>query len=313
MRIGSFQISRIKAPEDQSVDLELSEEQFQEFHNNGKRLVLGTLAARSGTRWLCDIVKNHDRSFAVTERDTTVEAFWRYVKYNELPIDTDGIIRLLKQRVADDWQENDLTLVFSPYFSHGLVELYHALDPEKIIFGMAAPEFVVQSIYNKGFFLEDYSSHDADLVLGYQPEFTTRWSHYFGRIVPRGEFFQTWLGLTRVGKIAWWVNRVNMDIYRQLEMIPEDRIVVFDLPRADQNYDYYVGLAGRLKLSPLMGKNQFLSLKKITVRKTDNVKHEWSGKEKSEFELYISEWRRVYDSIASQSGFAMPAQKDTRR
>jgi len=312
MRIGKLQITRIGAPGASQAYLERTEEQFHTLHKQGKKLILGTLAARSGTRWLCDIVKNHDRASAFAERDVTAEAFWRYVKYNELPIDTGGIIRLLKQRIADDWQENDLTLVFSPYFSHGLLELYNALEPERIIFGMAPPEFVVQSIYNKRFFLEDYSGHDADLVLGYQPEFTTRWSHYFGRIVPRGEFFQTWLGLTRVGKIAWWVNRVNMDIYRQLEMIPRDRIVVFDLPQADQNYEYYLGLADHLELSPLMDKNQFLSLKKLTVKKTDNVKHEWSRQEKSEFELHISEWRGIYDAIASQSGFATPA-KNTRR
>jgi hypothetical protein len=306
MRIGKLQISRIRAPEDRSVHLELSEEHFQELHSKGKRLLLGTLAARSGTRWLCDIVKNHDNSFAVTERDATVEAFWRYVKYNELPIETDGIIKLLRQRIASDWQKNDLTLIFSPYFSHGFLELYRALDPEKVIFGIAPPEFVVQSIYNKNLFVEDYLHRDADLALGYQTELADRWSHFFGRIVPRGSFYKTWEGLTRVGKIAWWVNRVNMDIYEQLRNIPPDRVIVFDLNRADQNYEYYLDLARSLSLSPMMSQERFLSLKKLTVKKSDNVKHAWSSQERTEFDFHISEWQQAYDEIASRSGAAPP-------
>jgi hypothetical protein len=284
------------------VHLEYSDEQYQELRRGGRQLVLGTLAARSGTRWLCDIVKNHDRAFAVTERDVTVEAFWRYVKYNELPIDTAGIIKLFKQRIVGDWRENDLTLVFSPYFSHGFLDLYHALDPDKVIFGIARPEFVVQSIYNKGMFAESYLHGNTNLALGYQPELAERWSHFFGRIVPRGSFYQTWEGLTRVGKIAWWVNRINMDIYDQLGNVPEERIIVFDLPQADQNYDYYLRLADLLNLSPLMDKERFLSLKKLTVKKSDNVKHDWSTHEQAEFDEYIAEWRQTYYDISAGAG-----------
>jgi len=118
MRIGNFQISRVKKTRETASESLPSEERFRELKAEGKRIFLGTLAARSGTRWLCDIVKSHDRAYAVTERDKMPESFWRYVKYNELPIDTDGIIRLLKSRIASDWMDNDTTLIFSPYFSH---------------------------------------------------------------------------------------------------------------------------------------------------------------------------------------------------
>ena len=301
MRIGNFQISRITTTGERAPNALPTEEQFRELKANGKCLFIGTLAARSGTRWLCDIVKSHDRAYAVTERDKMPESFWRYVKYNELPIDTDGIIRLLKGRIAADWLENDSTLVFSPYFSHGFLELYHALEPDKVLFGFAEPEFVVQSIYNKGMFEEDYSRRNFDLALGYQPEFADRWSHYFGRVVPRGEYYQTWQDLTRIGKIAWWVNRINMDICRQIQDIPEDRIVLFDLSAADQNYEYYLGLAKLLDLSPILAKNKFLSLKTLTVKDSDNVKHQWTDAEKSEFDLHIQEWKRVYGELAPKA------------
>lgn len=301
MRIGNFQISRIKAPAKKTPDSQPTENQFRELKESGKRLFLGTLAARSGTRWLCDIAKSHDRAYAVTERDKMPESFWRYVKYNELPVDTDGIVRLLKRRIAADWLEHDSTLIFSPYFSHGFVELCHALEPDKIIFGFAEPEFVVQSIYNKGMFEEDYSRRDFHLALSYQPEFANRWSHYFGRIVPRGEFYETWQQLTRIGKIAWWVNRVNMDIYNQLQEIPENRVILFDLAVADQNYEYYLGLSRLLDLSPVLSKERFLSLKKLTVKASDNVKHGWSEAERSEFNQHIKEWKRVYDELAPRA------------
>lgn len=306
MRIGKFQISRIKTPAEKGPDSLPTEDQFHELKEKGKRLFLGTLAARSGTRWLCDIVKSHDRAHAVTERDKIAESFWRFVKYNELPIDTDGIVRLLKRRIADDWLKNDTTLIFSPYFSHGFLELCHALDPDKVIFGFAQPEFVVQSIHNKGMFEEDYSRRDVDLALGYQPEFANRWSHYFGRIFPRGEFYRTWQGLTRIGKIAWWVNRINMDIYNQLQEIPEDRVVLFDLAVADQNYEYYLSLAELLNLSPILTKDNFLSLKELSVKKSDNVKHPWSETERSEFDLHIEEWQRAYEDLSPRATLAGP-------
>jgi hypothetical protein len=297
MRIGKFQISRIRDKQNDTSYLEMTEAQFEALQTNGKRLVLGTLAARSGTRWLCDIVASHNRCHAVTERDVVAESFWRYIKYNELPIDSDGIVRLLKQRIADDWQQNDLTLIFSPYFSHGFVELYEALKPDRVIFGYAPPEFVVQSIYNKGVFVEDYSRQNTDLAIGYNPEFGEKWSHLFGRIVPRGDFYDTWHGLTRVGKISWWVNHINMAIYRQLEHIPNERILFFDLSYADQNYEYYQNLATELDLSPRLEKDQFLALKKLTVKKSDNVRHQWSDRENAEFEHHISEWREVYETL----------------
>ena len=301
MRIGRFEIARVRAPEQKTPGFTTTEEHFREFQSQGKRLILGTLAARSGTRWLCDIVNNHDRAYAVTERDTTVEAFWRYVKYNELPIDTDGIVKLLKQRIAGDWLEHDTTFVFSPYFSHGFQELCRALSPDKIVFAIARPEFVVQSIHNKGVFEGDYSHRNTDLALGYQPEFADQWSHFFGRIVPRGEFYQTWEGLTRIGKIAWWVNRVNMDIYTQLQEIPKEQVILFDLTQADQNYEYYLNLARVLNLSPLLAEERFLSLKKLTVKESDNVKHTWSEAERTEFDYHIEEWQRVYDVLASRT------------
>jgi hypothetical protein len=297
MRIGKFQISRVREKTEDTAYLGMTEAQFEDLHGKGKKLVLGTLAARSGTRWLCDIVASHDRCHAVTERDVVPESFWRYVKYNELPVDTNGIIRLLKQRIAADWQRNDLTLIFSPYFSHGFGELYHALKPDCVIFGYAPPEFVVQSIYNKGVFSEEYSQTNADLAIGYFPELGEKWSHLFGRIVPRGDFFGEWQSLTRIGKIAWWVNHINMVIHRQLEQIPKEKILLFDLSHADQNYEYYIDLAARLGLSPRLEKDQFLSLKKLTVKKSDNVKHQWSARERSQYEQHISEWQRVYQSL----------------
>lgn len=301
MRIGKIQISRVQPERHDEIASLPAEERFDELRSAGKRLILGTLAARSGTRWLCDIVSNHPRTYAVTERDATVEAFWRYVKYNELPIDTDGTISLLKRRIASDWLNNDTTLIFSPYFSHGLHELCRALEPEKVIFGVAAPEFVVQSIYNKRLFVEDYTRGNTDLALGYQPRLADRWSHLFGRIVPRGDLYLPWEKLTRVGKIAWWVNQVNLDIFGQLQSLPESQVVLFDLPQADQKYDYYIGLAKRLDLSPLMTEDRFLSLKTLTVKQSDNVKHEWSAEERGEYELHIDEWRKLYDELAVRS------------
>jgi len=299
LKLGPFHISWVTRPEREALNLERVNDQFREFQATGKKLLLGTLCARSGTRWLCDIVKSHDRAYAVTERDATPESFWRYIKYNELPIESDGIVRLLKKRIVDDWQANDLTLIFSPYFSHGLRELVQELSPTHVIFGVAEPEFVVQSIYNKGIFSTPYPERPDDVAIGFQPEFLGRWSHFYGRIVPRGPFYNDWLELTQVGKIAWWVNRINMDIYEQLESLSPDQVILFDLPKADQNYEYYTSLAAKLGLRPILSRERFLALKKETAKSSDNVKHTWTAEERTEFEQQIAEWQRVYARLSS--------------
>ncbi len=299
MRLRNFLIYRpkkgLKEEEILSVDSE-----YERGLAQGKKLVLCTLCARSGTRWLGDVFNEHKNATGVTERYFEAESFYRYIKYNKLPIDTSGIIKLIKYGIVQDWKKGDVSIVISPFFSHGILELYENLHPEKIIFGINDPKFTTQSIFNKGFFKEKYVRKDVNLSLGFQPGFDQEWSwlYLFARLVPNGEFYTAWEKLTRIGKIAWWGSQMNKDIWEQLQQLPKEKTFVFILKHADQNYEYYKNIAREFGLTPLLSEKAFLAVKGKTVTTKHNKLHQWSEKEQTEFEQYSKEWQILYEQLS---------------
>ena len=257
---------------------------YDEEIHKGKKLILGTFVARSGTRWLCDIFSSHKNVTGSVERYAEAESFFRYVTYHSLPIDLSGVCALLKQGIINDWKNSDLSVVFSPYFSHGIHQLADNLKPKEFIIAITEPRFVVQSLYNKGFFKEDYFYNNKDNVIGFQPHVGIKSSHFFGRVIPSGVDYVYWSNLSRIGKISWWGNRIITDIFMQITKIDKRKVFIFDLAVADQNYKYYCNLAKQFNLLPKMNEQDFLSLKSKTVKKTDNVPHKWSIIENEEFE-----------------------------
>lgn len=301
MKIGRLEISWNRRPFPRLGAAELStvDERYEKALASGKRLVLGTLCARSGTMWLCDIFDEHANATGITERNFEEESYYRFITYNKLPVDTSGNIALIKHGILEDWKKGDIALVFSPYFSHGMLELDQVLSPNRIIFGMSDPEFTVQSIYNKGFFSQYYLHGHNDLALGFQPSFAGSWSQYFGRIVPNKKEYCDWEKLTRIGKISWWVNRINIDIWQQLLQLPREKIYIFNLQEADQNYDWYLCMAKEFGLAPILSREKFLSIKGRRVRKEHNIHHEWSLLEREEFKRLTKEWKELYEKLCS--------------
>lgn len=282
------------------TDRELAsvDEEYARQKAAGKRLVLGTLPSRSGTKWLCDIFSAHANATGTPERNFEAAAFYRYIKYNKLPVDTAGIIAAIKHGIIRDWKKADVALVFSPHFSHGLEELYDALGPERIIFAINDPEFTVQSMYNKGIFSQRYARNDPTLANGYQPALAGSWSQIFGRLVPVGGEYEQWSGLTPIGKLAWWGNMVTMEINRQLSRLPAGVMDVFDLAAADQNYTWYLSLAKDYRLAPVLSERAFLRIKGKRFKASENRKHEWSGVERAEFEQHTKEWAELYRKLS---------------
>jgi hypothetical protein len=87
---------------------------------------------------------------------------------------------------------------------------------------------------------------------------------------------------------------VNIDIWNQLQSIPKEKVFLFNLKDADQNYEYYLNLAERFGLSPVLERKQFISIKKKTVLPSHNEKHTWSELEEVEFKQHSKEWYSLY-------------------
>ena len=75
---------------------------YAETNRNHKSLVLGVQAGRGGMKWVCEIFSAHQNAKGGGERNRLAESFYRYVKWNQLPIDVEGVIEVTKKAILDD-------------------------------------------------------------------------------------------------------------------------------------------------------------------------------------------------------------------
>ena len=267
-----------------------------------KKLILCALPGRSGTRWLGDIFEAHPGHIGYVERYTDEEAFYRYVNFNKLPIDTAGIEELLMKGVIKDWEKYDTVFLCSPYFSHGFIHLAERLLADKLIFAVSDPKFTVISMYNKGLFKEEYIKEDPNKATGYQPMFRNRWNHIWGRLTPVGKDYLRWEKMSQIGRCSWYWNTLCMNIYQEMKAskYKADDIFIFKLEEADQNYEYYLKLARWFKLSPIISEEKFLSLKGKTVKKKDNTPKKFTKKENEEFQREVAPFMKIYPKLKTK-------------
>ncbi len=205
---------------------------------NNKRLVLIVSAGRSGNRWLVEIFNAHNGVKGSCEPENYAELFFRYVKWNQLPIDLTGVFNIIAAKVLSDWKEADLSVIASPGLSIDFLEVCKNLEVDEIIWAVNNAKFTINSFYNKDWYVNEVCTRNPDLAIGLQPYLLTKDTRTFGRLIPQGDFFYTWNKLTRVGKISWFYNMYNLRINEQLKEINSKKIWIFKLEEADQNYDH---------------------------------------------------------------------------
>jgi hypothetical protein len=166
-----------------------------------------------------------------------------------------------------------------------------------VIWALNDPVFTVTSFYNKGWYAKPYLYRELQKSIGFQPELENEWSHFFGRLIPQGELFEEWAALTRVGKIAWFLNETTKEIYSAISQLPQENVWMFHLKEADQNYDYYLSLAKSFGLSPVIAKEKFLSLKGKATRPHENTLRAWSTQEMEEYDKYSQDYQKIYQKL----------------
>ena len=86
-----------------------------------------------------------------------------------------------------------------------------------------------------------------------------------------------------------------------MQQIPEEKLWIFRLEEADQNYAYYLRMAKAFGLKPLITENKFLSLKQFAARDEENTPKNWSEREHEEFEKYAADYISLYKSLSSKT------------
>jgi len=278
---------------------EISDEEYNTYIKNGKKIILCVTVGRSGTRWLADIFSAHKNAIGSCERRREIESFYRYVKWNNLPVDVTGIIDLIKFDIVQDWKKHDVSLVVTPYFSHDLFNLSKLLKVDSVIWGINDAKFTITSFLNKNWYGSELPRKDHLKISGFQPALGLKLNYSFGRPIPSGQEFEKWKLLTRVGKVSWFFNIVNMEIYNSIKKMDKAKVWIFKLSDADQNFEYYLKMAGHFNLEPVLSKKEFLAIKGNSrhLKDEENTTRSWSEIENKEFENYTNEFSKIYSVL----------------
>ena len=119
-------------------------------------------------------------------------------------------------------------------------------------------------------------------------------------IIPKDDFLEEWLTLSRVGKITWYWSTINKSIKDDFDKIQNTKKYFIKLSDIDQNFDAYLSLVKRFNFENMMSKKQFYNVVNKASNKAQGEKYfykNWSTLEKKEYEKIISEIFPYYDDI----------------
>ena len=120
--------------------------------------------------------------------------------------------------------------------------------------------------------------------------------------MPKGDFLEKWLSLSRVGKITWFWSTVNKIIYDDFNNIQNIDKFFVKLEDVNQNYAIYEKLSKKFNFENKLTKGQFYNvLNKAANYKTsfNYLYKDWSDLEKKEFENIIYNNFPHYDEITT--------------
>lgn len=272
------------------------------INRSGHRVILGVGSGRSGMRWYSNVIRAHENATGGCERFKEFEAFYRYVTFNDLPVDMTGFHDLLHKAVDADLQHHDVSVQYSPYFSFGTAALSRLLHPALVVHHLRRPEAVVNSLYSKGWYNGAYPVDDTSKTTGLYPLNVSSFYHNFGRVLPKGSFLEEWKHLTRVGKLAWFYATINDAIREQMSGLDETSKWTVRLEDVDQSFEHYTSLASALQLEPVMSRRRYLRIKGSTSnvgKRTTRKYADWSDVEKSEFERFAGRWTANYEALTT--------------
>lgn len=267
---------------------------------DNKKLIISFSSGLSGHQWMTKVFTSHENCCGGCERFTDFDAFFRYVTWNDLPIDMEGFYNLLRKAINWDWNHGDISIQASPDYSFGVELLYKELQPDFLTYQVRKPENVINSIYTKNLYKKELVLSENDNISGPQPLSSPFMHHSFTRILPKGDEKEGWNQQTTIGKITWFYKTMNLETlkgFKKANLKPW----MIKLEDVDQNYEYYRVLAKHFGLNPVLSENDFLSLKDVMVNKNKKRRtyDDWSKEEKEDFERNIKEYYEEYDKIVT--------------
>jgi hypothetical protein len=226
-------------------------------------LILQTQIGRGGAKWLIDILNTINSVTAFGERNAKEESFYRYCRSHNIYNFDEKFLNLIKSEIVSDWKTSNVSLISSPYFSHGIDYLYEELSPKKIIILLPSAKRLMASFKNKGWYKKNLKI-DIGKYQNLPNDFAKQENHFYGRMINFGDDNLKFNTLTQAGKISLFISTTLQKIYHQVKNFDKKKILIFRLDEADQNYNYCKNFIRKLDLELQITEKEFLKLKKRT-------------------------------------------------
>ena len=249
------------------------------------RVAFAVGTGRCGTHFVAEMLSAEPGVASWHERDPLCDTFQRYCKWYGLPVDDEGFLRHKEAGIRADLAASRLSFEASAYLSLSVRDLYARFGARTVLM-VRRPDEVINSYLGKGWYEEPFVVGDPAKALGFQAGKLPH--HFFSRIAPRGEELLRWNGLTRVGKLAWFWNALNLAALAELETIPESHRRVQKLEETD--YAGYRDLTRFLGVETALDEARFRRIADPRPGKRPRVRSvaDWSQREREEFESLVA-------------------------
>ena len=105
-------------------------------------------------------------------------------------------------------------------------------------------------------------------------EFNGNENHFYGRMINLDIENEEFRAISQIGKIAIFMSQTLKKIYQQISQFENNKVLIFRLDEADQNYSYCKNFIKKLDLDLLISKKKFL----LSVPSIFNKKITYGGK-----------------------------------
>lgn len=249
-----------------------------------QNIVFAIGTGRCGTKFLSKIFEEVPGVASYHELHPLSDTFHRYCKWYDISVDEAGFIATKNRSVEAAKRENKGYFEASGFLSLSVEALYEAFGA-KFILLVRRPDKVVLSYLKKGWYDNEIDLDNPSLPPTAQN--VARFHHFLGRTIPRGDEFEMWRALSRVGKLAWYWNRLNSEVLRQFDRIPADHWRICRLE--DLDYSCWAELASGVGLPATLSRERYESIsaeRPNAFRDLQDVRS-WSDREWMEFEHQV--------------------------
>ena len=250
---------------------------------------------RSGTHFVAELFRSAP-DFASWHSDDVGKASWDsflgYAKWYGLPVDPKSLVMFRKQIVAG-CKPLEVFVESNCYLSLFTHELHEAFAPH-FIFLVREPADVVNSLFVKKWYEDPVfapPSFDYNVV---------RPNHAFGRLMPSiPEEFERWKQLTRIGRIAWFYNALNVKIIADLRALPRPCWAVLRMARCD--HDSFTDLLKQLGVAPAISEADFDAVARTRPghARRHRTRDDWTARELAEFERECSPVLSSFEKLSA--------------